>query len=101
MSQLRKHTVRISLQSPGTKPPVYIAGSFTDPSWDPLEMEYRPRSQEKDREPSNELEFYGMYNVPEGNHQYKFRLGDGDWWVCDESSETGMPVKHRYKLSLN
>ena len=101
MPDPRTHTVRISLRNTGIKPPVYLASSFTDPPWHPVELKHRPRSQEKDTELSSELEFYGIYNVPEGNHHYKFRLGDGDWWVCNDSSETSKPVKRKDKGSLN
>ena len=89
MPHPKKKTVRISFQSPGTKPPVFLAGTFTYPAWQPKEMDHRAKPEVEGKEPSDELEFYGTYDVPEGNHQYKFRLGDGDWWVCDESSETG------------
>ena len=88
MTLPRNPFVEISFQSPGTKPPVYLAASFTEPPWHPNEMNHRPASERKETE-SNDLEFFSTYQVPEGNHQYKFRLGNGDWWVCDESAETG------------
>ena len=89
MAQPRNQTIRFSFRKPETKPPVYLAASFTDPSWHPNEMNHRPVSDGEETEASVELEFYSTYQVPEGDHQYKFRLGDGDWWVCDETSETG------------
>ena len=36
-----------------------------------------------------ELEFFKDFYVTEGHWQYKFRLGPGDWWVCNESVATG------------
>lgn len=39
-------------------------------------------------EPSGEWEFSKTFSAAEGEYQYKFRLGPGDWWVCDESKPT-------------
>lgn len=33
----------------------------------------------------SELEFWRAFEAEEGEHQYKFRLGPGDWWALDES----------------
>lgn len=38
--------------------------------------------------PSGEWEFSKTFSAVEGEYQYKFRLGPGDWWVCDESKPT-------------
>lgn len=37
---------------------------------------------------SGEWEFSKTFSASEGEYQYKFRLGPGDWWVCDESKPT-------------
>lgn len=38
---------------------------------------------------TGELLFYKEFDdVEEGEYQYKFRLGQGDWWVLDETAET-------------
>lgn len=39
-------------------------------------------------EPSGEWEFSKTFSAAKGEYQYKFRLGPGDWWVCDESKPT-------------
>lgn len=36
---------------------------------------------------SGEFTFVRSFEVEEGEYQYKFRLGPGDWWVCDEARE--------------
>ncbi|MCJ1248007.1 hypothetical protein MMC30_005222 [Trapelia coarctata] len=89
MSASSKQLVRITYTSPGIQPPVFVAGAFTDPPWQPCEMEHvRPASY-----PSTDLEgkavysFFKEFNVTEGRWQYKFRLGPGDWWACDETAE--------------
>ncbi|TKA77413.1 hypothetical protein B0A49_03495 [Cryomyces minteri] len=74
-------TVKITYAHPGTKPPVYIITSLGSPQWEPTEMQYSPKD--------GELEFSKSFeNVDEGEYQYKFRLGPGDWWVLDETAET-------------
>jgi len=35
-----------------------------------------------------EWEFSKTFSAAKGKYQYKFRLGPGDWWVCDESKPT-------------
>jgi len=40
------------------------------------------------RSPNGEHEFAKTFHAAEGEYQYKFRLGPGDWWVCDESKPT-------------
>lgn len=72
--------VRISYSHPGLQPPVYFAGSLGDRQWVPLEMDV----DEKD---DGELEFWREFHVEEGEYQYKFRLGPGDWWVLDETKQ--------------
>lgn len=73
------YTVKYAL--PGTKPPVYLAGSFSDPTWQPQEMEYE--------EVNGEFEFRKEIEVQPGQqYDYKFRLGPGDWWVLDEAAPT-------------
>ncbi|MCJ1478126.1 hypothetical protein MMC13_006802 [Lambiella insularis] len=83
MPDSTKHPVEITFRSPGAQPPVYVTGAFTTPPWHPIEMEYH--STQGDR--PNEYLFLKYFQVAEGNWQYKFRLGSGDWWVCDESTE--------------
>ena len=67
---------------PGTRPPMYLAGSFSFPEWQPQEMEYHDEG--------SELEFSKKVEVELGKqYQYKFRIGPGDWWAINEESPTG------------
>ena len=75
------HQVTITYSSPGLQPPVYITTSLSDPQWDLIEMECS-------EVPSGEWEFSKGFPAAKGEYQYKFRLGPGDWWVCDESKPT-------------
>ncbi|KAH6624934.1 hypothetical protein B0J18DRAFT_429717 [Chaetomium sp. MPI-SDFR-AT-0129] len=75
-------SVVINYYKPGTEPPVFIAGTFSDPPWTPHEMEHNPRS---DGEYDFKKEVRGE---PGSTVQYKFRIGTGDWWVLKEDEPT-------------
>ena len=68
--------VTVTYSSPGLQPPVYITTSLSEPQWELLEMDCR-------KTPDGEREFAKTFHVAGGEYQYKFRLGPGDWWVCD------------------
>lgn len=70
---------RISFSPKGAKPPVFIAGTFTNPPWQQLEM------QSIELENSGEYRHEIRLDIPKGqDYQYKFRLGKGDWWDLNE-----------------
>jgi len=76
-----KQPVTIEYVHAGLQPPVYVFTSLSDPQWDAVEMN---REQTGD----DEYRFYKTFSAEEGEYQYKFRLGPGDWWALDE----GKPV---------
>lgn len=80
--------VEITYSSPGARPPVYVAASFTLPAWQPEELGYRIRKNASNKS-SYKYEFFKSFHVSVGTWQYKFRLGTGDWWACDEQHEIG------------
>lgn len=72
--------ISITYASPGAMPPVYVAGDFT--GWQAIEMDYTTKDGEN--------HFFKEVHVNAGSkHQYKFRLGPGDWWVLNEDAPTG------------
>ncbi|KAK3676086.1 hypothetical protein LTR78_003836 [Recurvomyces mirabilis] len=73
-----KQPVIVEYTSKGLQPPVYVCTSLSDPQWSAVEMD----SEGKD---DGEYRFYKAFQAEEGEYQYKFRLGPGDWWACDES----------------
>ena len=75
-----KQRVSIDFASPGLQPPVYIFTSLSHPQWEAIEM--FPVKQM-----NGEFTFVRNFDAEEGEYQYKFRLGPGDWWVCDERRE--------------
>lgn len=81
--------MRLSYARPGTRPPIYLAGSFTAPPWTPREMSYVEKPS-KDMPDVTECDFYTDVSLPEGTWQYKFRIGTGDWWGLNEHADTGM-----------
>lgn len=87
-----KVSVTVKYSKPGTQPPIYLAGSFSDPQWQPQEMEHSPIGD-------NEYEFKKEVEVEEGKEfQYKFRIGEGDWWTLEENSPTGVCLIHSMRL---
>lgn len=76
-------SVTVKYSKPGTLPPIYLAGSFSEPAWQPQEMLYTKNE-------TDEYEFHKEVQVAEGDeYQYKFRIGEGDWWILNEDSPTG------------
>lgn len=53
----------------------------------------RPKEAESGEEGEGaplEYEFYKELEVNEGHWHYKFKVGQGDLWVLDENSATGI-----------
>lgn len=81
-----KTSVVIKYSKPGACPPIYLAGSFPESVWQPQEMEYTNDSK-------NDYVFSKAVEVEEGKeYQYKFRIGNGDWWMSDEDAPIGMII---------
>jgi hypothetical protein len=78
----RQIPVVITYHKPGTRPPLYVAGTFSDPPWQPYEMDHSAR---EDGEYDFKKEVYGE---PGSKIEYKFRLGEGDWWVLKDDAPT-------------
>ncbi|TID01945.1 hypothetical protein CH35J_004279 [Colletotrichum higginsianum] len=75
-------SVTITYKKPGTQPPLFVAGSFSDPQWQPQEMLFTT-------EDGGEHTFHKSIEVPPSSQiQYKFRVGLGDWWVLNEDAPT-------------
>jgi hypothetical protein len=79
----KKVSITLTYASSGAQPPVFLAGSFSEPVWDPQEMEFTT-------DENGELHFHKKVEVDEGGeYQYKFRIGLGDWWELNEQAPTG------------
>ncbi|KAK4668580.1 uncharacterized protein QC764_708600 [Podospora pseudoanserina] len=85
-----KVPVVVTYEKPGTQPPIYVAGTFSNPPWTPEEMSY---TTDQNGEHVFSKEVIGEIG---SKHQYKFRIGNGDWWdlapgqptVTDSSGNT-------------
>jgi hypothetical protein len=78
----------ITFSQTGVQPPVYVTTSLND--WMPVEMDVK-----EDKTASDNLIFSKEFNdVAEGSYQYKIRVGE-DYWVLDESKETGLSAHMR------
>lgn len=74
--------LEITYRSAELQPPLWVAGSFSNPPWTPLKMKHRMT-------PDGEHVFTkAIHAKPGAAIQYKFRVGSGDWWVLDESLPT-------------
>lgn len=73
----------INYKKHGTLPPIYVAGSFSEPEWQPQEMEHSI-------DENGEHNFTAQVMVePEKEYQFKFRAGSTDWWFLDEEHTIG------------
>jgi hypothetical protein len=77
-------TFTITYERPGTTPPIFVAGSFTEPPWQPIELDHQQVNEEH--------VFSKKFDITPGKHQYKFRLGHGDWWACDDTKDKGLSI---------
>jgi hypothetical protein len=73
----------VTYRKAGTKPPVFVAGSFTEPSWQPQQMQAI-------EDASGEYHFSKELQViPGRTYEIKFKIGHDDWWVYDEDKPVG------------
>ncbi|KAI0010121.1 hypothetical protein F4779DRAFT_322844 [Xylariaceae sp. FL0662B] len=80
---MSRHKVPITLtyHESGTKPPIYVAGTFSDPMWKPQEMDVYVNQN------GDYLFTKEVIVDADSEIQYKFRIGQGDWWALDEDGD--------------
>lgn len=79
--------ITIHFARKGVLPPVYLAADFTEPPWEPIEMEFEA-DQSSDSAHFNFSKTFPM--IKPGEHQYKFRLGPGEeGWTVDDDVNMG------------
>ncbi|CAI6337645.1 unnamed protein product [Periconia digitata] len=72
----------ITFEHPKTDSPVYVVTEMSSPPWEPLEMKDSGRKTD-----AGDIIFVRDFeDVDEGNHQYKIRIGEGNW-VLDSSKD--------------
>lgn len=77
------HDIPVTIQViKDTKPPVYIAGTFSEPAWEPMPMEYDLRD--------GVYHYHKTFTLAEGTeYLYKLRIGTEDQWELSETDPTG------------
>ncbi|KAI1281375.1 hypothetical protein F5Y07DRAFT_395859 [Xylaria sp. FL0933] len=82
MSSLNKVPVTFTFHRRGVHPPLFVAGSFTNPPWQALEMD-------ASIDQHGDYIFTKQAMVDERSEiQYKFRHASGDWWALDPDADT-------------
>jgi hypothetical protein len=86
--------VTVALRRPSKSPSVFLLASFTEPAWEPVELDAKPLTtndtSEDGADPADlEYEFSASFKLPEGSHKYRFRLGSDDTWLCNEDVAKG------------
>ncbi|KAK4247762.1 hypothetical protein C7999DRAFT_31839 [Corynascus novoguineensis] len=72
----------ITYHKPGVQPPLYVAGTFSHPPWQPEEMDHTARED-------GEYDFRKEVRAkPRSIIQYKFRIGNGEWVLKDNEPTT-------------
>ncbi|TLD31636.1 hypothetical protein PspLS_02221 [Pyricularia sp. CBS 133598] len=89
-----KVPVTITLSKEGVQPPLYIAGTFSDPLWQPEEMEVSVGEDGKQLFKSR------LLASPGAEIHYKFKTANGDWFL-DDKSESVVDYKGFRNNSLN
>ncbi len=82
----------VTFEKKNVQPPVFVAGGFTN--WQPVEMKH----ENVELDGSVKTVFSHKVELEPGEHQYKFRLGPGDWWVLDESTATCMILSNPFSI---
>ncbi|KAI3343511.1 hypothetical protein F4824DRAFT_507352 [Ustulina deusta] len=82
MSSGRKVPVTFTFHRRGAHPPLFVAGSFSDPPWQPQEMNASVDQH-------GDYIFTKQVMVDECSEiRYKFRHASGDWWALDPDTDT-------------
>lgn len=77
-------TVTVNYRKRGLAPPVFVAGTFTEPAWESQEMHSLT-------DESGEHHFTIQVPVEPGKeYQYHFRASGQDDWFLDEHATIGM-----------
>ncbi|KAM0222608.1 hypothetical protein ACHAQD_004208 [Fusarium lateritium] len=72
----------VTYKKPGTSPPIFIAGSFSDPPWELQEMDC---ATDQDGEHTFQSK---LMLEPDQDYQFKLRIGHDNWWVLAENYPT-------------
>jgi len=96
MALTNGETVTISIRRPTETPAIYVAGTFSNPNWEPLELSAKPlEHKDADGKPTKtEYLFSRDVELPEGQYQYRFREGTDGPWFHDKDVKYGTKLNH-------
>ncbi|KAG5301401.1 PT repeat family protein [Histoplasma ohiense] len=90
MADDTRSTVTVAIRRSSKSPAIFLAASFTEPAWEPVELDVKPipplaskdtAVQTNGHVPDAQYEFSKSFEVALGKHQYKFREGlEGSWF---------------------
>ncbi|KAI1302628.1 hypothetical protein F5Y03DRAFT_396386 [Xylaria venustula] len=82
MTSSNEFPVTFTFHRRGVHPPLFVAGTFSDPPWQAQEMD-------ASIDQHGDYVFTKRAMVKECSEiQYKFRHGSGDWWALDPDADT-------------
>lgn len=83
--------ITLSVRRPADTPVIFVAGSFSDPKWTPLELAVKTvEFQDDEGLTSTEYLFYRDFHVAPGKYEFRFREGPDGSWFYDETTKSGM-----------
>ncbi|ODH46849.1 hypothetical protein GX48_07053 [Paracoccidioides brasiliensis] len=97
MTDTSRSSINIAIRRSSKTPAIFLVGSFTEPAWEPVELNVKPLPPSADQDsaaqangdvPDTQYEFSKSFDVATGQHQYKFRLGPDGAWFCDKDATT-------------
>ncbi|OJJ41965.1 hypothetical protein ASPZODRAFT_78173 [Penicilliopsis zonata CBS 506.65] len=80
--------VTISIRRPTDTPAVFVAGSFSEPQWELLELTPSKAEAEDDAE----FVFSRQLELPAGTYHFRFREGPEGTWFHDKTIPNGKPI---------
>ncbi|OJD27841.1 hypothetical protein ACJ73_00761 [Blastomyces percursus] len=95
MADDTRSTINVTIRRSSKSPAIFLAASFTEPAWEPVELDVRPlppSASQNTTEQTNghvpaQFEFSKFFEVAPGKHHYKFREGSEGAWFYDKDIE--------------
>lgn len=90
MAEPLGQNITLSVRRPADTPVIFVAGSFSEPKWEPLELAVKTVEFKDDEGlTSTEYLFFRDVQVAPGQYQYRFREGADGPWFHDETTKNG------------
>ncbi|EGE81237.2 PT repeat family protein [Blastomyces dermatitidis ATCC 18188] len=99
MADDTRSTINVAIRRSSKSPAIFLAASFTEPAWEPVELDVKPlppsasqdtTEQTNGHVPDTQYEFSKSFEVALGKHHYKFREGLEGAWFYDKDVESAV-----------